>query len=150
MATLFLNNASGCFEYLQCMCLLGLDSCPLMRVLDKDWYHTAYISCSRTSVGFGRHLAVLATTDPNRTLFRHIIFPSRATNLERQLFSSSSILSDEHVVDVDPSKLAHPENCKLLDPWRDPSQNSTPPCAGPTVGANCHGIVTADVLSVRT
>ena len=31
-----------------------------------------------------------------------------------------------------------------------PSKNSTPPCASPTVGANCLGIVTTDVLSVRT
>ena len=29
---------------------------------------------------------------------------------------------------------------------RVPFKNSKPPCAGPMVGANCHGIVTADVL----
>ena len=50
--------------------------------------------------------------------------------------------------EVDPSlfKPVHPENHKLLDPLRDPFKNSTPPCAGPTVGANCRGIVTGDVL----
>ena len=31
-------------------------------------------------------------------------------------------------------------------PERDPFKNPTPPCAGPMVGANCHGIVTSDVL----
>ena len=34
----------------------------------------------------------------------------------------------------------------LSIPEKDPSKNSTPPCAGPTVGANCRGIVTSDVL----
>ena len=29
-----------------------------------------------------------------------------------------------------------------------PFKNSNPPCAGPTVGANCRGIVTADVLEL--
>ena len=27
-----------------------------------------------------------------------------------------------------------------------PFKNSNPPCAGPMVGANCHGIVSSDVL----
>ena len=31
-------------------------------------------------------------------------------------------------------------------PEIDPFKNSSPPCAGPMVGTNCHGIVTADVL----
>ena len=38
----------------------------------------------------------------------------------------------------------------FLIPEKDPFKNSTPPCACPTVDANCRGIVTADVLSVRT
>ena len=42
------------------------------------------------------------------------------------------------------------KNVRPSIPKRDPSKNSTSPCAGPTVGANCRGIVTADVLSVRT
>ena len=29
-----------------------------------------------------------------------------------------------------------------------PFKKSNPPCAGPTVGANCRGIVTADVLEL--
>ena len=29
---------------------------------------------------------------------------------------------------------------------KDPSKNSTPPCAGPTGGTNCRGIVMADVV----
>ncbi|EMS47259.1 hypothetical protein TRIUR3_34853 [Triticum urartu] len=33
-----------------------------------------------------------------------------------------------------------------LIPGRDPSKNSIPPCASPTVGANYRGIVTADIL----
>ena len=40
----------------------------------------------------------------------------------------------------------HPKICEPLDPERDPSKNSTPRCASPTVGANSRGIVTADVL----
>ena len=35
---------------------------------------------------------------------------------------------------------------KLLNPLKDPSKNSTPPCAGPTVGANYRGINMLDVL----
>ena len=43
--------------------------------------------------------------------------------------------------------ILHLMNCKLLDPLDiDPSKNSTPPCESPTVGANCRGFVTADVL----
>ena len=46
--------------------------------------------------------------------------------------------------------LPHLKIMNFSNPKIDPSKNSTPPCAGPTVGANCRGIVTADVLSVRT
>ena len=33
-----------------------------------------------------------------------------------------------------------------MSPSKLPFKNSNPPCAGPMVGANCRGIVTADVL----
>ena len=58
------------------------------------------------------------------------------------------ILIDELEDDVNLFALAllYPVNCTLLDPWRNPFKNSTSPCASPTVGANCHGIVTSDVL----
>ena len=32
------------------------------------------------------------------------------------------------------------------NPARDLAKNSTPPCMSPTVGANCRGFVTTDVL----
>ena len=32
---------------------------------------------------------------------------------------------------------------------REPFENSTPPSASPTVGANCRGFVTADVRRLR-
>ena len=35
-----------------------------------------------------------------------------------------------------------------MSPSKLPFKNSNPPCAGPTVGANCRGIVTADVLEL--
>ena len=35
-----------------------------------------------------------------------------------------------------------------LIPSKLPFKNSKPPCVGPTVGANCCGIVTADVLKL--
>ena len=35
-----------------------------------------------------------------------------------------------------------------MSPSKLPFKNSNPPCAGPTVGANCRGIVTADVLKL--
>ena len=46
--------------------------------------------------------------------------------------------------------LLHLKIMNFSNPWKEPSKNSTPSCAGPTVGANCRGFVTADVLSVRT
>ena len=42
------------------------------------------------------------------------------------------------------------ENVCPSIPKMDPSKNSTPPCAGPMVGANCRGIVTTDILVERT
>ena len=64
-----------------------------------------------------------------------------------------SIFTDKLRIDLDPSApvLLHPKIRKLLETLeKNPSKNSTPPCACPTVGANYRGIVTADVLSVRT
>ena len=34
-----------------------------------------------------------------------------------------------------------------MSPSKLPFKNSNPPCACPTVGANCRGIVTSDVLA---
>ena len=57
------------------------------------------------------------------------------------------ILTHELKDDVDPFQSAlHPKIANFSNPKRDPSKNSTPPCAGPTVGANCRGFVMADVL----
>ena len=56
---------------------------------------------------------------------------------------------DELVVDANfffMPALANPAGRSFSVPERDPFQNSTPLCAGPTVGANYRGIVTADVL----
>ena len=45
----------------------------------------------------------------------------------------------------------HPANCELLETLKKiPPRTQHHRACGPTVGANCRGIVTADVLSVRT
>ena len=52
--------------------------------------------------------------------------------------------------DVDPFQSAlHLKIANFSNPRKDPSKNSTPPCAGPMVGANCRGFFTADVSQVR-
>ena len=52
------------------------------------------------------------------------------------------------VIDVElaATTLGHPAHSVSLGPSNLSFKNSNPPCVGPTVGANCHGIVTADVL----
>ena len=56
------------------------------------------------------------------------------------------------IANVDPSKpiLLHPGIHELLDPWERSLQELNTMVRSPTVGANCRGIVMADVLSVRT
>ena len=56
------------------------------------------------------------------------------------------ILTHELKDDVDPFQSAlHLKIPNFSNPKKEPSKNSTPSCASPTVGANCRGINTADV-----
>ena len=49
------------------------------------------------------------------------------------------------------SNFLHSANCDLLDPCeRSLQELITTVCGSPTVGANCCGINTSDVLGVRT
>ena len=80
----------------------------------------------------------------------------RLRNMVQKLIWLRIVGSQAHAVprhvtlifDVDFFKpaLLHRKNCDLLDPEKDPYKNSTPPYVGPTVCANCRGIVTTDVL----
>ena len=52
------------------------------------------------------------------------------------------------IADVDPSlpALLHLESCEFLDPWEKSLHERNTTMRSPTVGANCRGIVTTDVL----
>ena len=67
----------------------------------------------------------------------------------------ATLISLSHIINLEADLfkpvLLHPENCKLLETLEKiPPRTQHHRASDPMVGANCRGIVTSDVLNVRT